>query len=394
MTRAAHPLARRDVAGDAVLAAVVGAGALAGHLLSTRVAGLSGPLDWLGWLLLLVGAAALVVRRRMPVVVVVITGAAVVATYALSIDHQGPFIMLPMLVALYTATEAGHRTPAVVVAAAVVAVFGLLVLLSPPDRGDEATQALLWATGWMIAAVVTGEVVRGRRDYLREVEGRAVEAERTREEEARRRAGEERLRIARELHDVLGHSLSLINVRAGVAAHVIEQQPDHAREALETIRHTSKQALDELRATLGALQPAGDHAPRHPTPSLDRLRDLVEPVTAAGVEIDVQVDGEPRPLPASVDRAAYRIIQESLTNVLRHARAGAATVHLAYRPDQLVVEVVDDGEADASDAQLREGRGVAGMRERAVAMGGDCTVSVRPGGGVHVRATLPVEETP
>lgn len=385
---------RGGLVADVGLAAVVGVGSLAGHVVATRAAGPPEPLDWLGYVLLGVGALALVARHRTPVLVAAVTSATVVATYALSIDHQGPFIMLPMLVALYTATEAGHRTPTIVIVAAVVAVFGVIVLVSSPAGADDARLALLWATGWMVAAIVTGEVVRGRRDYLREVEGRAIEAERTREEEARRRAGEERLRIARELHDVLGHSLSLINVRAGVASHVLDQQPDHAREALETIRQASKQALDELRGTLGAFRPTEDPAPRSPTPSVDRLDELVRPVTDAGVHVEVRITGDRRVLPAPVDRAAYRIIQESLTNVLRHAQADSATVHLGYHPDHLAVEVVDNGQVDATGRRLQQGRGVAGMRERATAMGGEFGVSARSGGGVRVWATLPLEEAP
>lgn len=379
------------MATDVALAVLVAVGSLGGHFLSAGLDATERPLDGLGYVLLGVGAAALVIRRRHPVVTVMVTGATVAAMFALDIDHQGPFILLPMLVALYTATEAGHRTAAIVASASVLTVFTALVLVSPPRAANDGTIGLLWASGWIAAAIVTGEVVRNRRNYLRAVEDRADEAERTREQEAQRRATEERLRIARELHDVLGHSLSLINVRAGVAAHVLDQQPTEAREALETIRTTSKQALDELRDTLGAFQQTDEPAPRHPAPSLARVDQLLRPIERAGVRVDVTTTGRPRPLPAAVDRAAYRIVQESLTNVLRHADADAVTVVLNYREDQLRIEVTDSGNGTVAPEGLRPGRGITGMRARATAMGGRLELATPPGGGFQVRARLPVD---
>lgn len=373
-----------------MLALAVAVGSLGGHLLSAGLDATERPLDWLAYLLIGVGAAVLVARHRAPIATLAATGAMVAALFALDIDHQGPFILLPMLVALHTAVERGHRTSAVVVSAVVLATFGALVVLSHPAAAANGTVGLLWASGWIAAAIVTGEVVRNRRDYLRVVEDRASEAERTREQEAQRRASEERLRIARELHDVLGHSLSVINVRAGVAAHVIEQQPEDARDALEAIRATSKQALEDLRSTLGAFPHTEQPAPRRPTPTIAHLDELVRPIEQAGIPVEVSTSGAVAPLPAAVDRAAYRIVQESLTNILRHAHADRAAVILDYGPDDLTLEITDTGTVRVPRDRLERGRGVAGMRERATAMGGRLEVDNRPGGGIRVRARLPL----
>jgi signal transduction histidine kinase len=378
----------------AVLASAVAAGSLAGHYLATGRDSTTQSLDWLGYALLALGAAALAARRRAPRAVLVVTAVAVTVTFVLDIDHNGPFVILPVMVALYTATEAGLRRAAIITAAAVIAALGLLVIGFSANADGDDTQGLLWATGWLAASVVAGEVVKGRRDYIAAVEARAVEAERTREEEARRRAGDERLRIAREVHDVLGHSLSLINVQAGTAAHVIDRQPEKAREALEIIKQASKQALQDLRGTLEALQESHESAPRVPSPGLQRLDHLVGLVAASGVDVDVTVTGDPRPLPATVDLAAYRIVQESLTNVLRHARSTTAAVRLSYGEHELDIEVEDNGVGVTDRVRRGSGDGVDGMRARAAALGGQLEVARRSQGGTRVQARLPLVGAP
>jgi signal transduction histidine kinase len=247
----------------------------------------------------------------------------------------------------------------------------------------------LWLTGWLTASFVAGEVSRARNAYLKEVERRAIDAERTRDEEVRRHASEERMRIARELHDVLAHSISVINVQAGVALHLLDRQPEQARPALVAITEASKNALGELRATLGVLRGADDDDPRAPAPTLAQLNDLVTTATTAGVRVQVNVTGAERPLPPGVDLAAYRIAQESLTNVARHARPATATLSIAYGADELVVEVQDDGRT-ADARAFRAGHGLIGMRERAASVGGELDAGPRPEGGFRVRARLPL----
>ncbi|MGH3666146.1 MAG: sensor histidine kinase [Egibacteraceae bacterium] len=370
----------------AVAAQVVGTYLVARH--STGV----WPLAWPGYWLLAVSGASLVARRRSPSAVLVVT--AVSAFVYDALGYPGAFYLVPILLALYTAVATGRRVQAIVAAASILVTFlGADALF---DTGHEArTEGALWFAGFLLLSLVVGEMSRGRRAYLAEVEQRAIEAERTREEEARRRAGEERLRIARELHDALGHSISLINVQAGVAAHLLDQQPEQVRSALVTIKQASKEALRELRGTLGVLRQVeeNEEAPRAPAPSLVRLDELVAGASAGGLGVQVKVTGEPRRLPARVDLAAYRIVQESLTNVARHAGPATATVRLSYGAHDLVVQVDDDGRGPLDDGEgsLDGGSGLLGMRERAVATGGALETGPRPKGGFRVRARLPLD---
>jgi signal transduction histidine kinase len=218
-----------------------------------------------------------------------------------------------------------------------------------------------------------------------------LEAARTRAEEDRRRAGEERLRIARELHDVLAHNISLINVQAGVALHLMDEQPGQSRTALVAIKQASNDALRELRSVLDILRQGSD-APRSPTSGLDSLDGLVANAAAAGLEVRSRVEGTPRPLPAGVDLAAFRIVQEALTNVTRHAgRPATATVLVAYGDHDLTVQVDDDGEGVDRAHPNGGGNGIRGMRERAATLGGELTAGPRPGGGFRVSAQLPLD---
>ncbi|MBV9337638.1 MAG: hypothetical protein JO243_17270, partial [Solirubrobacterales bacterium] len=323
--------------------------------------------DGLAYALLALGPLALVFRRRyvreVLAFVFLVTVAYVVRGYPL-----GPnFLSLGF--AVVSAVFAGER----VLAWVAVAVGWLLFLGLPWALGHSDGPKVLAAlaiAAWLLVALAGAEGVRGRRE-------RFAQARRARELHARRQADEERMRIAQELHDVLAHSISLINVQSGVALHLMDEKPEQARIALTAINQASGDALREVRSVLGVLRGTGGQAPRAPTAGLDGMDDLVSRITAAGVEVTLEVHGERRPVPASLDLAAFRIVQEALTNVVRHAAAGAATVELTYGPDELTVQVDDDGRGTGTSGGRREasapdgeggGNGIPGMRERAVAL--------------------------
>jgi signal transduction histidine kinase len=199
----------------------------------------------------------------------------------------------------------------------------------------------------------------------------------------------ERLRIARELHDVVAHSMSMINVQAGVAAHVLEDRPEQAAEALQAIKVASREGLRELRAILNVLRQADEGEATAPAPGLDNVTSLVAAADQSGVRATASVVGTPRPVPPTVELAAYRVVQESLTNVLRHARARRATVELQYLPEAMIVRVDDDGRALGDDFTQGTGAGITGMRERAEALGGTIIAGPKPEGGWRVEARLP-----
>ncbi|MGH3302218.1 MAG: sensor histidine kinase [Streptosporangiaceae bacterium] len=211
----------------------------------------------------------------------------------------------------------------------------------------------------------------------------------THQVERRRRQSEERLRVARDLHDVIGHNISLINVQASMGLDLMDSQPEQARAALSAIKSASKEALEELRTMLTTLR-QDDDAPRSPAPGLDRLAELIELTRAAGVSVEIEVAGKPPPLPAAVQLAAYRIIQESLTNVARHAGRARVTVRVTYDDAGVHVEIDDDGPANSrGTGVIGTGSGITGMRERATALGGDLSAGFRHGGGFRVSAHLP-----
>lgn len=327
---------------------------------------------------LAVTAAALLWRRRRPVAVLFFV---LVVTFALDALWRvdGP-IFLALIVAFVSAVLRGHRAPAV---AALVLGYVGFTWVSPLVRGETLPGAAhaLGAAAWLLVVFAAAEAARGRRE-------RASEYRRRRREEGRRRASEERLRIAQELHDVLAHNISLINVQAGVALHLMDEQPEQARSALTAIKQASNEALGELRSVLDILRQRGEDAPRVPTSGLADLDHLVERHRAAGLDVAVQMTGTPRPLPPGVDLAAYRIVQESLTNVTRHADVTTATVVIDYADEHVSVRVDDAGHGGA--VQDSDGNGIAGMTERAAALGGTLTAGPRPSGGFSVSAVLPL----
>ncbi len=342
-----------------------------------RVFAPEAPLDALAIALLLVGPAALVVRRRHPPLAHAVAVAALIAYFGAGYPFAGPLVFLAALIALGTSVTTGHRVPAYAITAVGFTALVLVhVVRDPSDRLFVVAAA--WFA-WLVALIAAFELWRSRRERL-------AQARAAREEAERRRGSEERLRIARELHDVLGHHVSLINVQAGVALYLMDDDPEQARTALTAIKQSSRELLREMRATLGVLRGVDEQAPRQPEAGLARLDDLVADTRAAGLPVTVETTGTPRELAPSVDLAAYRIVQEALTNVRKHAGRATAAVRLEYAGDGLTVQVDDDGTGPTG---APGGTGLAGMRERAGALGGTLTAGARPDGGFRVRAHLP-----
>jgi signal transduction histidine kinase len=353
---------------------------------------------------LVAGGASLLARRRYPVGVLAVTLAAALVAVRLGAD----LVWLALVVAFFTAVLARKRAAAVA-----SLVIGYVASVWPPWRigqpgaGNTSVAGALGLAAGLTLMLFVAELIRIRSQ-------RTAALARSREEELRRLASEERIRMARDLHDVVAHNISVINVQANTALHLMDRQPERARSALTTINDVSKQALIELRAVLGVLrdvdaQGAAAQAPRTPAPGLARLDDLIDNAAAAGLTVRVEEDGRRAPLPADVDLAAYRIIQETLTNSARHSGGANATVRLGYDDDALLVEVDDDGTArpperggsggsssrastarEASRPGGASGHGIAGMTERAAALGGTLEAGPRPEGGFRVRARLPL----
>jgi MYXO-CTERM domain-containing protein len=339
------------------------------------------PFDVWAVALIALAAGALVARRRHPVAVLEVVFGVTLVYFVLGYAN-GP-IWLTLIVAYFTAVVRGHRLAAAITAVAGVGIFPWLDYLLR-DRPGPSFVGIAALGAWLLVLLGSAEAVRVRRE-------RAAEAARIKEEEALRRASEERLRIARELHDALGHHLSLINVQAGVALHVNEGLPEQARSSLSAIKQASKEGLAELRSVLEILRQEGERAPRSPTSTLVRLDDLVAQAAAAGLEVRMETDGDVRPLPFGVDVAAFRIVQEALTNVTRHAGPATATVRVAYGEGDLTIQVDDDGRGPDTPVTPGTGKGLLGMRERVAALGGDLEAGPRPGGGFRVRAHLPLD---
>ncbi|GAA2264064.1 two-component sensor histidine kinase [Streptomyces ruber] len=393
----AHPSAPDAVLAAGVLACMVAGSFVDPHAETGAKWGARTP-DTVSLALMVLAAAALVLRRRSPVAVLGVIVALSLAEFATD-DVRAP-IAVSAVVALYTVASATDRptTWRVGLLTMVVLTGGAMLLGPRPWYAQENLGLFAW-TG-MAAAV--GDAVRSRRAFVDAIRERADRAERTREEEARRRVAEERLRIARDLHDVVAHHIALVNVQAGVAAHVMDKRPDQAKEALAHVREASRSALDELRATVGLLRQSGDpEAPTEPAPGLARLDELAGTFRSAGLPVEVARADHGTELPAAVDLAAYRIVQEALTNVRKHAGPAAkAQVSIVRVGPGIEITVLDDGTGAptgrADDGARAEngnggGHGLLGMRERVTALGGTCTAGPRYGGGFRVHATLPLD---
>ena len=357
------------------------------------------PLDALSWVIGAVIALPLLVCRRWPRAVLLITFAEMILFYTLHRRNISPAPL--MFTPVYATAVAGYLAWSIAVPAVIMAAGLLAVGLGGNERPVDLLAGFLPSIVIFILAVALGEVVRGRRALAAETARRLALAAEEQRSQAARLLAEERLRIARELHDTVAHSMATITVQAGSALHVLStRQDDPVREVLASIRDTSKSALGEMRAVLGQLRDDTGGGAVTPTPlGLDRLADLRAAVTAAGSPVTVTVEGVQEPLPPAVDHAAYRILQESLTNVLRHAASGTpADVCLRYAPGALTITVANDGcpavgstanGGAAHGGSPEAGNGIRGMRERAAAAGGELEAGPRPGGGFLVTATLP-----
>ncbi|WP_416981035.1 sensor histidine kinase [Streptomyces sp. T028] len=347
------------------------------------------------------GAAFLLVlaRRRAPLPVLALSVLGETAFTAMA-SRASPVLGAAALISVYTVARTVRRRIALI-AAALTAIALYAVVAYPMDPTSRTEGAGVFAWVGMCAAV--GGTVRTWRDYLAAVEERARRAEAGKEEEARRRVAEERLRIARELHDVIAHHIALITLQAGAARHVLRTEPDQADTALGHIRDAGRTVLDELSSLLHVLRQPGDETdgrpdPTEPTPGLSRLSRLLESVTAAGLRVRHQQAGHPRPLPTAVDLAAYRIIQEGLTNAHKHGGTAGTDLLVDYRTDALHIEISNPVRTDSSAAfaAVGTGHGLTGMRERAHAVGGSLHAEAHADGRfrLDVRLPLPEPETP
>jgi len=335
-----------------------------------------------------VACGSLALRQRWPFPVLAVSAAAAEGYLLHFHGHEGALVLAAPLIALYTVADTGSRRRALIIGALAVFAFAGLHAMVKPSYWLGAENLALAALGAL--AVAAGDASRTRRAYNREVEERARRAELGREQEARRRVAEERLRIARDLHDVLGHQLALITVQAAVADHVLADQPGQARQALGHIRRASRTALEELRDTIGLLREPGEPAaPTEPTAGLAGLDELVASFRRSGLRIEVAVDGAARALAPVPDLTAYRVVQESLTNVCKHAGTTAAVrLRLSYQPSALRIVIDNDGCPPAAAGGT--GHGIVGMRERLSAAGGTLDAGPYRADGFRVTATLPV----
>ncbi|MEW2808614.1 sensor histidine kinase [Streptomyces massasporeus] len=342
----------------------------------------------------LMGVACLVLlkHRTHPRTAVVVTVGCTVAVVAMGYLVT-PLLLAPIMGALYwLAGLTERKTTRGYGVAALLAVIGGAVFADSMDH----LSLLLRTIGpffWLMLPLAAGSMTRLRRAYLQAVQARAEHAERTREEEARLRVTEERMRIARELHDVVAHHMALANAQAGTAAHLALTNPEQSQKILNDLAGTTSSALRELKAALGLLRQDGDApgtVPPEPAPGLARLPELVSACESAGLEVSVVTEGERQPLSPGVDLTAFRIVQEALTNVTKHATAETAHVLLAYTGSRLLITVTNDGPSKPEAARGR-GFGVMGMRERAHSIGGELCAGPRPQGGFEVTTALPLQ---
>lgn len=404
----------RVVTLDAVLALFVTAMQVQGTLAKVAAEGAPRPLadfGYLGIALLVVSGLVVAGRRRWPVPVFVVTAAASLVYYGLDFP-DGPG-WLGLFVALYTLAAYGDGRRSLVIAGvgtAVLAVGWLWLFKAWDIEPHAAIGWVFFRIGASVMSAALGESVRSRRVIAAEAQERAELAERTREEEARARVDAERLRIAREVHDTVAHAIAIINVQSGVTAHVLDKRPELVREALQTIEQTSSQALREMRTILGVLR--GDNDNRVPQPGLGQIDELTAQAREAGLDVTVESTSPATQLPSAVGSTAYRILQESITNVIRHVGPTKVTVAVNPGIDVLEIRVTDEGRRAAlgddpvsrhltagqstgngTRSPGKPGRGIIGMRERCQLLGGDLDAKPTPRGGFEVTAKLPLAPT-
>ncbi|WP_053753067.1 sensor histidine kinase [Streptomyces sp. MMG1533] len=384
----AHPMALDAALAVGVLACMVAGSFVDPHGERGVSWGFRTP-DPLSLVLIALGAAALVFRRRAPMTVLALTGTVSLAE-AVTGDPRAP-VAMSAVIALYTVASTTDRPTTWRVGLLTMTVLTGASMFAGPLPWYAQENLAIFA--WTGIGATAGDAVRSRRAFIHAIRERAERAERTREEEARRRVAEERLRIARDLHDVVAHHIALVNVQAGVAAHVMDKRPDQAKEALAHVRDASRSALNELRATVGLLRQSGDpEAPTEPAPGLVRLDELVGTFRSAGLHVEVARADNGTTLPAAVDLAAYRVIQEALTNVQKHAGTEVkAEVSVVRVGPNIEITVLDNGAGEDHDPETVGGHGLLGMRERVTALRGTLTTGPRYGGGFRVHAILPIK---
>ena len=352
-------------------------------------------MDPIGFALLGLQTLPLAVRQRYPTEVWTVSGISL-TVYSL-LGYPPAAGGIGVLIALYTVAAGTDRRTALVSAA--VTAIGIALALAGSalvgglDVKDVVVTAVanyvIYATAWIL-----GDNIRVRRAYTKALEARAALLERERGEHARLAVAEERARIARELHDVVAHHVSVMVVQAGAARRILTKQPDAASDALNDVERTGRQALTEMRRMLGVLRSDERADGLVPQPSLDQLETLIDQVRDAGLRVELEIEGARRPLPAGVDVNAYRIVQEALTNVLKHAGVASAVVRVRYAPTSLDLEVVDDGRGAAAAILTGTdgGQGLLGMRERVLLHGGELEAGPQLSGGFRVRARLQIEQ--
>jgi signal transduction histidine kinase len=334
------------------------------------------------------------IRRQRPLLALVLGMVTLYAVMAVVDIYQT--VPFPTMVAGYSVALANSRRTTVLVGLALVPPVLFAIAFFGHDDVLVHAAEIPKNLAFVAAPLLLGSAQRERRAAHAALVERAETAERTRDEEARRRVGEERLRIARDVHDVVAHAMVAINVQAGVGAHLIDRDPEQARQNLQDIKRVSGEALRDLRATLGTLRSPEDaeaSAPVLPTQGLDELDELGASLRSAGVEVDLDIDPATSTVPAAVAATGYRIVQEALTNVVRHAHGSRAQVRVTREDDRVVIDVTDDGRGAVTvgaPAPDGTGNGVRGMRERTQAAGGTFEAGPRAEGGWQVRATLPL----
>ena len=329
----------------------------------------------------------LVWRRRAPLLVLVVCLASVAipdTTYGIADNASAPFAGI--LVAAYASGAYTNRRDGWIAAA----IIGAIVLIMAVSIGEDVVGDAVFIGGILFAVWGAARIVRSRQELAAALAARTVELEHEREEKAKLAVAEERTRIARELHDVVAHNISIMVVQAGAERHAIGDERPETSEVLETIENTGRAALAEMRRLLGMLRRSDDELALAPQPSLRHLDDLVEQVREAGMPVELRIEGEPRDIAPGVDLSAYRIVQEALTNALRHAGPARARVTVSYGDDELDIEIADDGSGSEATAPAG-GHGIVGMRERVALFGGDLAVGRRRAGGYTVRAKLPID---
>jgi signal transduction histidine kinase len=380
-----HPLAADSLLFVLITSIMIGFGIAADVEPGQRTIGA------LGWFLIVAAHAPVIWRRIQPVGALWVSVAFTVPFWIL--DYPDAPIGSNLLILLYSLAAHAGRPSSIRHFWGTFAVLMSVLTAGVLSHNDDVPWLALPANIVVIATMwILGDNLRTRRDYLHELEQNAAMAEERQVAEAQRAVQQERTRIARELHDVVAHSMSVMVVQAAAARRIVTRSPADATAALEAIETTGRESLHEMRRVLGVLRGDEDEAELAPAPGLDDFGRLLQQCEEAGLPVDLEVTGDPRRLAPGLELSAYRVVQESLTNSLKHAGPARATVRLHYRPEMLELEVTDDGRGASSTAGAG-GQGLIGMRERVDAFGGTLAAGPRPGGGFRVSASFPAGES-